>query len=282
MEIGVGLPNAIRGVSGEVIVAFARRAEERGFSSLGTIDRIVFPNYEPLIALAAAAAVTSRIRLATTVLLGPLRTNHVLLAKTAATLDSLSGGRLVLGIGVGGRMDDFTVGGTDFAGRGRALGQQLVTMKRIWAGEGGVGPAPARPGGPMLIIGGSNQNALRRGARHAEGWIQGGGGPAAFGQGAQAFTHEWESLGRQGKPRLMALAYFSLGAQAEENARAALGDYYGFLPALADMIVAGAFKSKEALLTALDTYRQAGCDELILFPCSTDAAQVDALAEVVL
>src|SRR5207244_3019334 len=112
MDIGIGLPNAVQGTSGQDLLNWARAAEEAGFSALGTIDRIVYPNYEPVTALTAAAAVTDRIRLATTVMLGPLRRNAALIAKQALSLDALAGGgRVVLGIGLGGREDDFEVSG---------------------------------------------------------------------------------------------------------------------------------------------------------------------------
>ena len=108
MDIGIGLPNAVSNTTRQQLLDWARAAESAGFSSLGTIDRIVYPNYEPLIALSAAAAVTERIRLATTVMLGPLRMNAALVAKQVLSLDAVAGGgRTVLGIGLGGREDDY-------------------------------------------------------------------------------------------------------------------------------------------------------------------------------
>ncbi|HWT90129.1 MAG TPA: LLM class flavin-dependent oxidoreductase, partial [Solirubrobacterales bacterium] len=126
MDVAIGLPNAVPGTTGEQLTEWARRAEARGFSSLGTIDRIAYPNLEPLTALAAAAAVTERIGLATTVLLGPLRANPVALAKQALSVHALSDGRLTLGISVGGREDDYELAGVPMQGRGKNLDSMLA------------------------------------------------------------------------------------------------------------------------------------------------------------
>src|ERR687889_2563453 len=134
MDIGIGLPATIPGTRGSLILDWAKQAESGPFSSLGILDRLVYPNYEPLITLAAAAAVTSRVRLMSTVLLAPLRRAGVL-AKQAATIDALSGGRLTLGLGVGGREDDFQFAPASFHDRGRRFEEQLDLMKRIWAGQ---------------------------------------------------------------------------------------------------------------------------------------------------
>src|SRR5215216_5821309 len=134
MEIGIGLPNAVAGVDRAGIVDWARRAEAARFASLGTIDRIAYPNYESLIALAAAAAVTERIRLVTDILIAPLRSNTALLAKQTATIDNLSGGRLVLGLAPGGREDDYELSGVDFHRRGRLFDRQLEDLAGFWRG----------------------------------------------------------------------------------------------------------------------------------------------------
>jgi alkanesulfonate monooxygenase SsuD/methylene tetrahydromethanopterin reductase-like flavin-dependent oxidoreductase (luciferase family) len=159
VDVGIGLPTTIPDTEGRTLVEWARRAEEAGFSTLGTIGRLVYPNYDDLIALAAAAAVTERIRLTTSILIAPLHANSALLAKQAASLDRLSGGRLVLAVGLGGRDDDYEASGLPTTGRGRRLEELLEELKRIWSGEergyaGAIGPTPAREGGPELIVGG--------------------------------------------------------------------------------------------------------------------------------
>src|SRR3712207_2399280 len=102
----------IPGTTGDQLAEFARRGEAAGFSSLGTLDRLIYDSYDPLAALSAAAAVTDRIGLATTVLLTPYRLNGPLLAKEAASVQRISGGRLTLGLGLGWREEDYEVSGS--------------------------------------------------------------------------------------------------------------------------------------------------------------------------
>lgn len=281
MDAGIGLPNAVAGVDRAGIVQWATRAEEAGFSSLGTIDRIAYANYESLIALAAAAAVTERIGLVTDILIAPLRSNTALFAKQAATLDSLSGGRLTLGLAVGGREDDYQASEVDFHRRGQIFQRQLDRMTSIWKGETGVGPAPARPGRPGLLIGGTSDAAYRRAARYADGWTIGGGTPDAFAQGLEKLNRAWSEAGREGKPRTMALFYFSLGDDADQAARRSLGDYYAFLGDYAEQIVASAAKDAGTIKQYLSGFDAVGVDEVICFPTSTQVEQVDLLAEAV-
>jgi len=287
VEIGIGLPTTIARVAGATVLEWARRADSAGFSTLGTIDRVVYGNYDSVPALAAAAAVTSRIRLTTAILISPYRGNGALLAKQLASVDQLSDGRLVVGIAVGNRDDDFTATGSDFAGRGAAQDALLAEMRAVWAGEprgtaGAIGPAPVQPGGPPLLIGGTGAAAIRRTAALGAGWIAGGGGPAMFADAAGRIRDAWTAAGREGAPRLVSLGYYALGPDADDAARGYLSDYYAFAGPYAEQIAQSALTDADAVRRAVDEFAEAGCDELILFPCSADPDQVDRLAEVAL
>ncbi|MBV9380247.1 MAG: LLM class flavin-dependent oxidoreductase [Streptosporangiaceae bacterium] len=286
MEVGIGLPNTVPGTEGSALTEWASQADQAGFSALATIGRLVYPNYEELVALAAAAAVTSRIRLTTAVLLAPLYTNTALLAKQAASIDRLSGGRLVLGLGLGGREDDFTASGLTTAGRGRRFEEQVAEMKRIWSGDerghaGAIGPAPARPGGPEIILGGGTEASFRRVSRLGDGWMMGGGTPEMFAQGAAAVDNQWQEAGRPGKPRKLSLAYFALGPGARAHADSYLHDYYGWLGEFAGQIAAGAAVSADMVRGYVAAFAEAGCDELIFVPTTSGLDQVALLAEAV-
>src|ERR687892_368890 len=139
MQIGIGLPNTVPGAPGRLLVDWAARAEARGFSALATIDRIAYPSYESLVTLAAAGAVTERVGLMTNILLSPTR-SPILLAKEAASVDQLSGGRLTLGLGVGTR-------GGEPEGPARAARQDHCGSPGDWAG-GLAGPPPPPPDQP--------------------------------------------------------------------------------------------------------------------------------------
>ena len=286
MEIGIGLPSTVPDTEGRTLVDWARAAEEAGFSTLGTIGRLVYPNYEELIALSAAAAVTGRIRLTTSVLLAPLYSNAALLAKQVASLDRLSGGRLVLGLGLGGREDDFSASGLSMDGRGGRLEEQIAMMKRVWSGEefgyaGGIGPEPARPGGPEIIVGGATEASFRRVARIADGWIMGGGTPDMFAQAATAVDQAWLEAGRPGRPRKLTLAYYALGPDARAQADRYLHGYYGWLGDIANMIAAGAAVSGEMVRSYAKAFEASGCDEVIFVPTASRLDQVRLLASAV-
>jgi alkanesulfonate monooxygenase SsuD/methylene tetrahydromethanopterin reductase-like flavin-dependent oxidoreductase (luciferase family) len=285
MRIGIGLPNTVLGLGGDTLLAWARRAEARGFSSLATIDRIAYPSYDSLTTLTAAAAVTERIGLFPNILLAPAY-NPVLLAKATATLDQVAGGRLTLGLGVGGRPDDYALAGRSFSDRGRRFDADLELLHRAWAGEPVAGSAfpvgpPTTRGRVPLLIGGQPELAAPRAARWQAGFTLGGAPPEMAGPGIQAFREEWKRAGGDGTPRVVALSYFSLGEEHTEESLRNLRTYYGFLGDWAEAIAGGAVRSPQAVQERAAAFEQLGVDELIFDPSVANLDQVDRLADAI-
>jgi alkanesulfonate monooxygenase SsuD/methylene tetrahydromethanopterin reductase-like flavin-dependent oxidoreductase (luciferase family) len=286
MDIGIGLPATIPGTKGSLVLDWAKRVDSNSpFSSLGVLDRVVYPNYEPLITLAAAAAVTSRVRLMTTVLLAPLR-GAGLLAKQAATIDALSGGRLTLGLGVGGREDDFKAAPASFHDRARRFEEQLDLMKRIWSGEsvsdeaGPVGPPPVQAGGPELLIGGYSAAPIQRVGRWADGFISGGvPDPEQVRQMFDLAQESWRAEGREGKPRLVATLYYALGPNAARGGDY-IRDYYSYFGPAADDMASAIPSSPKVVEELIRGFADVGADEVVCWPTVADLEQVDRLSEV--
>ena len=278
MNIGVGLPTSTPGISGELLLDWAKRADDGPFSSLAVIDRVAYHNYEPFTALAAAAAVTRRVRLATMVVIAPLR-NTVMLAKQAASVDALSGGRLTLGLAVGARGEDYQASGIETRGRGRRFSEQLEAIRDIWE-EGKIGPTPTTSG-PRVLVGGSSGEALARMARYGDGYMHGGGPARAFAGAATKALAAWSDLGRPGRPILWGMGYFALGDGTTDRGTEYLRHYYAFTGPFAEKIAAGNLTSPGAIADLIRGYEDAGCDELVLFPTVSSVEQIDRLAEVI-
>ncbi len=281
MRIGVGLPNTIPGTPGPRLVEWAREAEDMGFSTLATIGRLVFPTYEEMQALAVAAAVTDRINLQTNVAIGPVY-DRALLAKLAAGVDQISEGRFVLGLGPGWRDEDYVVAGKEYKGRGKRLDQDIEYMLRAWRGELVEGatkkltPTPTNGVSVPLAFGGTAPRAFERAATYGVGWSAGGASPDEVSGLNQAARSAWTEAGRDGQPKLWALAYYSLGSDARETATAYLSDYYGdFGVAMAQQIPTDA----ASIQGAVAAYEAAGSDEFIFNPVSSDLRQLEGLAE---
>ena len=274
MDLGLGLPisNPSR------LLGWARRAEAARFDTLALLDRLAFDNPEPLVALAVLAGATSRIRLQTEVLLGPLRATAQL-AKQVATLDRMSGGRFVLGIGVGGREDDHAAAGMPIGRRGRLLDEQLTALRAIWRGEpyatAFIGPRPTAPDGPPILIGGFAPVALRRVAAHGDGFIC--AAPLDWAGPLVRTVHEqWDAAGRPGRPRLVCQVNVAVGpTETVDRARRAVADYYAFTGRAGW----GAPLSDPAQLAdTVAAYRDFGADELVLYCYADDPGQVEELA----
>jgi probable F420-dependent oxidoreductase len=287
VDIGIGLPNTIPGTAGRLLVDWARRAEERGFSTLATLDRVAYPSYESLVTLAAAAAATDRIGLMTNILLAPTR-NPILLAKEAASVDRLSGGRLTLGLGFGAPRDDFEATQQAWESRGKRFDEDLELMHGAWRGElvGGcpkpATPTPATGDRVPILIGGTADAAVERAARWGIGWTAGGGGADQVGPFAARVRKAWKEAGRQGQPRIVALSYFSMQEDRTDESKANLRDYYGFLGPWADGIAEGTPRGTDEVRDATKRYEDVGVDELVLDPTVADVREVDLLADALL
>ena len=287
MKIGIGLPANIPGVSRESVLDWARQADSGPFSSVGIIDRVVYPNWDPFITLAAAAAVTERIRLMTTILIAPVR-DATLLAKQAASIDVLSGGRLTLGMGVGRREDDYTAVSGRFNRRGKRFEEQLALMKRVWSSESPVdgtnpvGPEPLQSGGPELLIGAFAPAAIKRAGRWGDGYLGGGGDPQAALAMYETVLKEWRNCGRNGRPRFVATNAFALGSNAAERGANQYRHYNQFLGSeAADQAARRVLTSAEDIRKVIQEFDQVGLDEMVFLPQVTDLDQVDRLAEIV-
>jgi alkanesulfonate monooxygenase SsuD/methylene tetrahydromethanopterin reductase-like flavin-dependent oxidoreductase (luciferase family) len=281
MRIGVGLPTAVGLEDGSQVVTWSRRAEELGFDSVAVIDRLMAPTYDPLTSLAAAAAVTSRVDLYTSILLSALRPAAVV-ASQAATVDRISGGRLWLGVGVGSRKPDYDAVDGGFSRRGRCMDDQLASLAGWWtAGEdfGTPGPPPIKAGGPPVLVGGASDAALTRAARLAAGWICGVGGAPAFAAGAERVRQEWSDHDREGRPWLVSVINVALGPDAVALREGFLRWYYGAAP-FVDALVANTPTSTGELQDAIAAHQAAGCDEVLLFPCAADVDQLEHIVSV--
>jgi alkanesulfonate monooxygenase SsuD/methylene tetrahydromethanopterin reductase-like flavin-dependent oxidoreductase (luciferase family) len=272
VNIGIGLPTTVPGATGDLVLEWARRADAGPFSSVAVLDRVVYDSYEPFAALAGAAAVTSRVRLATMIAIGPLRAT-ALLAKQAASVHGLSGGRLTLGLAVGARTEDFDAAGVDHKGRGKRLGEQLAYIRGNVDGDL-VGPSRD---GIEILVGGLSGPAYSRMARYGDGYAHNGGPPRAFAGAAGRALAAWSDLGRPGKPKLWGQGYFALGDSARGEAY--LRDYYAFTGGFVDKIAAGHLTTSRAIKDYVRGYEEAGCDELVLFPTVGDIDELERLQE---
>ncbi|HZP95310.1 MAG TPA: LLM class flavin-dependent oxidoreductase [Candidatus Limnocylindria bacterium] len=286
MRIGIGLPTRVAGASPELLLEWAARADRGPFSSLAVTDRVVFDAQEPFVALAAAAGVTRRIRLVTSVVIAPTR-ETTLLARQAASLDALSGGRFTLGVGIGVREDDYAATGQRFHRRGRRLDEQLPLLRRIWSGApfadgaGVIGPSPARTGGPELLIGGYVPAVARRIAAWGDGFMApGGGDPAAMRALWRDIEGAWEAAGRAGRPRWVGASYYALGANADNAATSYIQASYGFDPAVAERRRRTLPTTEAAVRELISRQADMGVDELILRPCSADVEHLERLEAI--
>jgi probable F420-dependent oxidoreductase len=279
----------------------ARLAESLGFDSLWAGDHVSFANpiLDVTVALATFAAATSRITIGAGIVLLPLRP-PALVAKEFASLDYLSGGRVVLGVGVGGEgSKDFEAVGVPIGERGARATEAMLALRELFAHSPAsfagrftsfdgveIEPRPVRPGGPPLWVGGRSPAALRRAARFGDGWLPIWVSPERYARSWDEVRRQAEDAGRDPGAIVPAAIVPSLVGEAGSTARAELREYLsrrygsGFSPqAVERYCVVGT--PEECAERVLD-YARAGVGHLVFNPAVPPerlAEQTESLAE---
>lgn len=284
MDIMMGLPTFISHGRKEEL-AWYRKIDEGPWSGLAICDRLVHSGWALSVQLAAAAAMTERAQLWTAIAALPLR-NPVLFAKELATIDVLSGGRLTLGVGIGGYEEDYEAIGEDLALPRQRLDEQVAIMRKIWLQEppvdgfGPIGPAPVQKGGVPLVAGVMGPKAMARVAK----WANGVNDPSHTGSldgeilnaQREKVVKAWKDAGRTDRPHFSTCVYFALGANAKQQLVEHMLDFYRPLTEESISYANNATNYGEAgLRNAIDGARAAGLDNIILMPTTADPSEID-------
>jgi alkanesulfonate monooxygenase SsuD/methylene tetrahydromethanopterin reductase-like flavin-dependent oxidoreductase (luciferase family) len=290
MKIGLCLPYMKAGLSRDDFLAWLQHIDQGPFHSLSCGERIIGPTYDMRIVLAAAAMATQRVEINTTLYVLPMH-NAVRAAKEIATLDVMSGGRLTVTCGYGGREQDYRAVGAEYRGRHARMDEQVATMKSIWAqnppfeGVDPVGPEPVQAGGPKLYTGAMGAKGMARSAQWADGVF------AWSGNGEQSELHNtfelaarcWADAGRDSQPYRMGGCWYTL----TDNGQQKLHDYvYNYLLIAGEDIanwMAGTVRrsNADAVKEALDNAEAAGCEEAMLSPITAELAEIDKLVDII-
>lgn len=255
------------------------------WSSLAVPERITYPSHALIVDLAAAAALTDRVRLWTTIVVLPLH-DPVMMAKELASVDVLAGGRLTVGVGVGGREHDYRAAGSGFERRWDRLDQAVARLQSVWRGEppfegaDPVGPSPVQPGGPPLVAGAMGPKSIARAARWAVG-VDGAwtldGDEATMRAAFDAIDAAWQEAGRADAPHKSSSIWYALGPDAEPRLRSYARDYMRIFGDEVGEWASGAVTcfTPEALRGAVDAAARAGADEFFLVPTTGDPTELD-------
>jgi alkanesulfonate monooxygenase SsuD/methylene tetrahydromethanopterin reductase-like flavin-dependent oxidoreductase (luciferase family) len=291
MRIGMTLPVMEPDLDAGLLKAWARVVDDGPFSSLCWGERIAFTNPDSLTLLGALGAWTDRVRLVTTVIVAQLH-DPVMLAKALATGDMLSGGRLTVGVGVGGRHEDYRAVGADPATQTmRSMAERVAIMKRVWAEEKitdsvlPVGPSPVQSGGPRLLVGTIGPKTVRSAATWADGLA---GTTLDLDVDKQNELYDvareaWAAAGKP-KPSLATSFWFAMGGDdARAQVHHHLRRYMNWIPAeFVDAMAptTGWAGSEDELHSVLKGFEAIGSDEVHLIPTSSDIDQLRRVADV--
>jgi alkanesulfonate monooxygenase SsuD/methylene tetrahydromethanopterin reductase-like flavin-dependent oxidoreductase (luciferase family) len=289
MKIGLCFPYTQPGMDRATMFEWFRRVEQGPFSAISCGERMIGNSVEMGSTLAAAAAVTERIGIVPTLYVLPMH-SAVWVAKHAATLDLISGGRVTITVGVGGRPHDYRCMEREMVRTHARMDEQVAQIRAIWRGElpfdgtEAVGPEPVQPGGPAILAGVMGPRATQRAAKWADGvysWSGDAGRDDMAGQ-LMRVREAWDAAGRSEAPRHMAGFWYSLAPDAPKR----LHDYvYKYLRIAGDELATAMAKQQtrsnaDTVREALDTYEELGVEECMLNSATADLAEIDGLLEV--
>jgi probable F420-dependent oxidoreductase len=294
-NIGLAFVNPAPLTKPENVLAFAKKCEAMRLHSMWTIDRIAYDNLEPLTLLAAAAGATQKIRIGTSVLLPGLR-HPALLAKSLATLDFISNGRVTVGVGFGSRQNDFTAVEVPFEGRGSRAVECVQLMKRLWTEDDvthkgrffsvqnlTLGPRPIQKPIP-IFAGGSAEVALKRAGTWANGFICGSSAIPEFSTTWEKIAQYARAAGRNPneieKAGLTFMAIDDNTSKAVETLNSYVMRYYGRLRG--DLATTSLVGSASAVADRIEAFLSRGLDTLIIGLADPEPRQLDLFGEKVL
>lgn len=290
MKIGICLPYMKRDFDRETILAWIRRIEEAGFSSITCGERITGYTYEFRMLLAAAAAVTERVRIVPSLYVMPMH-NAVWAAKEIATLDQLSGGRVTLTVGVGGRENDYRAVNASFKNRHARMDEQIKQMRRIWAGEvpfdgaDEVGPDPVQKGGPPILAGAMGPKAITRASRWADGLysFSMNGEKEEISRMLTMADDAWELSQRDQPPTRVCGFWYSLADDAESRLKNYVFDYMKNLGTDVATSIADTMTrhTPNSIMESVQAMEALNCEELMLVPATADLTELDRLVDLV-
>ena len=290
MKIGLCFPYTQEDLTREVMLDWFRRVDEGPFSTLSCGERLVGPSVDMMALLPAAAAVTERVRIVPSLYVLPMH-SAIKVAKHAATLDLISGGRTTITVGVGGRIHDYMCMEKEPIRRQARMAEQVAVIRKIWAGEipfegaEPVGPQLVQPGGPPILAGVMGPKAIERAAHWADGvYSWSGNGVAKEMEEQQArVMAAWQKAGREEPPERVAGFWYSLAPNADEKLKAYVYKYIkvmGEAPARA-MARNVDRSSQDAVRASLDAYEELGVEECWLSSATAETAEIDGLLEVI-
>ena len=291
MQTAICLPYMERQYDRAVTLDWCRLVDAGPFSSLSCGERITGPTQDMRVLMAAAAALTERVRIVPALYVLPMH-SAVSAAKEVASLDVLSGGRVTMTVGVGGREHDYRALGVSFERRFARLDEQVATMKRIWRGEppfegaDPVGPKPIQEGGPPLLAGAMGPMSMARAAKWADG-VYGfsmNANPAPVEQAFRMVLEAWEKAGRSERPLRLTGFWYSLSPEhADAKLKSYVEQYLTILGADVAKAVASSMVTHDesAVMRGLDAIEELGCDEFFLVPATCETAEVERAAELI-